>query len=124
MLKIEFEEKSIINFGEDLQETWYVTADKNGYRVEFTTLGAYDEDGEESVGLGAYIAIHEVKYHIPEIMSDIQSKLPEFEIEDDTIMVNAPDIRSSLSYYDESDPESARDRLNTLFGVLVSVLEK
>lgn len=125
-MKIEFESKEI-DFNEDVIISWYVTSPINNYRITLNFIGGITEDGKEYLegSSMAYINITETKYKKRDILDNVYRLVEnsmEASIEEETIMINAPDYRYSLEVQNEDSYDGTLEDFYELLGAFSYVL--
>lgn len=112
MIRVEFEEKTDIF--DDVVLNWYIESPLNDYRLTMQFCGAIDEDGNEDLNSSCFceISINEVENHKSYIIDTIKERIEndiniELEKSSMSILLYAPDVRSSLYYRDESSLDSS-----------------
>lgn len=112
MIRVEFEEKTDIF--DDVVLNWYIESPLNDYRLTMQFCGAIDEDGNEDLNSSCFceISINEVENHKSYIIDTIKERIEndiniELEESSMSILLYAPDVRSSLYYRDESSLDSS-----------------
>ena len=126
-MKIKFAGKGNTGFGDDVVFEWYVTSPINEYRIALNFIGGIAEDGKECLegSIMAYINITETKYTKRNILEKVQRLVEngmEASIEDEAIMINAPDYRYSLEVQNENSYDGTLEDFHELLGALSYVL--
>lgn len=107
-------------------ESFYITGKENDYRVVKTTIGVYgeyfEETGEEEIGIGAWVSVHEITGYGTQAINDIPFDFDDYEWNEytETIMNCAPENRKAIETWIESDPSE----VDTLVENLLKTLEK
>lgn len=112
MIKVEFEERTDIF--DDVVLNWYIESPLNDYRLTMQFCGAIDEDGNEDLTSSYFceISINEVENHKSYIIDTVKERIEndiniELEESSMSILLYAPDVRSSLYYRDENSLDSS-----------------
>ena len=122
-MNIKFEEKA--ESFDNVTFSWYITSSVNEYRVIIDFVGAINEDGEEDIvgSMCAEISVNEIKHHDHDTLEAIRQKISLIMgYDQNTFMVNAPDIRESLYLTNESSYSDTMDYFNLIMTGLASVL--
>lgn len=122
-----YEDSYKTGFGEDKEELFYISGKNNDYRIVVTTIGVYDEEyentGIESIGIGAYVELHEILDNRSDILEYIKKSIDDYEFEnfDGMIYNTYPAKRESIQTYIESSPEDAESLVTEMLTILEKV---
>lgn len=117
----ESEEKSYYD-SKDIM--WYIHGKQNDYRVLCEILGAYDEDGNETTGMGAFVEVIEITDHRPEILTYIENSIDDYSFTHDTGTINnnpTPEQRDFITTEDYDSPDSTENLIDRILEILERV---